>query len=127
MDDPREIERRVDAVNGLWRGSRVRLRAEKARLPGKPASAPGTYNMTLLMLQRAADRINKKKENLPDGVEIRVVRNAARFALELVRTSDKAIIHRSRELPLASMSYNSVNSVMRGFLNNESLKKFDDF
>jgi hypothetical protein len=125
MDDPREMERRVDAVKGTWRGLRVRPRAEKARLPGKPAPAPGPHNMNLLMLHRAADRINKQRESLPDGIELQVVRNISRFTLELVRTGDKAVVHRSRDLPLATMSYSSVNAVIRSFLNNESLKKFD--
>lgn len=125
MTDPYKSNRRVDSVDGSNRGSRVRPRADKTLETSHAGAAHGSYSINLLMLRRAAERCNKQRRDLSEGIEVRVVPSASRFAMELVRTSDSAVIHRSRDIPFASVSSTSVNAILKSFLNNESLKRFE--
>ena len=124
MDYQDDSRRAIPRVGAPPPPRRTRRKAEEI-----PRSVllrtPATNNVNQLMLRRAVDRFNRR-EPLPDPhLRLDVAVDGDTFSLRLLRKQDGALIHQSRAMHLSCVAFSNVNTMIRKFLKQESLKEFE--
>lgn len=120
------VKRMISALGGASSPSGAGHGKQDKKAPGEEIHVDSSRNLRILALKRAVDYRNKKPDISEKNIKIELEPQGDVYSLLLVRISDRAVIHKSRPLPLYRATATNANLIVEDFVRQDkSLARFE--